>query len=90
MHILSSKADMERKALRDMQDNQYSRYEQYVSPIITDNASAILKQYGSRLVCPHCAGIMAFTSRTSGYCPRCHYHGEAITVSQYLLKGMHK
>ena len=90
MQIISSKDDRQRKALSNILDNKYGKYEQKVNPIVLGCESELFRQYSSRLVCPKCESMMAFVGRGRGYCPKCHYEGEGPTMTQYLMKKQYK
>lgn len=90
-NINPSKKSLEQRVVGDMMDNRFSRYEVKVNQIIHGgDAERLLRQYRSRLVCPKCAGIMAFEGKNKGYCPRCHYQGESITMSQFMQNKMYR
>jgi tRNA(Ile2) C34 agmatinyltransferase TiaS len=89
-NINPSRKDEERRVRRDMTDNRFSRYDMRVRQMQTGNAQAIWDEYRRQLVCPKCAAVMAFTGARTGYCPRCHYEGESVTVDQFLSNRMYR
>jgi ribosomal protein L37AE/L43A len=77
--------------MMDMLDNRFSRYDAKAAQIITGDAQNIWNQYKQHLVCPKCCSVMAFDGASDvGYCPRCHYKGKSITVSEFLHNKMYR
>ena len=53
----------------------------------------MIRRFGQRLICPKCERAMYYDykehdTKKLGRCPHCGYHGESITLDEYLKEKM--
>ena len=53
----------------------------------------MIHKFGKRLICPKCERVMYYDYKENdkkkyGRCPHCGYHGESITLDEYLTEKM--
>ena len=90
-NINPSRDGLQRRVMQDMADDRFSRHDAKVAQILTGDAQTIWNQYKEHLVCPKCCAVMAFDgAKDVGYCPRCHYKGKSITVSEFLHNRLYR